>query len=137
MSCPAWPTTMTVIIIVWLWIVIDLFGEQRTWVGFWTWVLDYNSMGKNVPAMFPGCSRRNSMLKVCGIDSYDELLLPGYRLLAQLPVFASGEHFKCRNFPVLQYCTLPYTNWKMRHEFTIGKYTVLQYGRILELKMLP
>ena len=28
------------------------------------------------------------------IDIYDDLLLPGHRLLAQLPVFASGEHFK-------------------------------------------
>ena len=34
------------------------------------------------------------MLKICGIDSYDDLLLPGHRLLAQLPVFASGEHIK-------------------------------------------
>jgi hypothetical protein len=34
------------------------------------------------------------MLKVCGIDSYDDLLLPGHRLLAQLPVFASGEHMR-------------------------------------------
>ena len=28
------------------------------------------------------------------IDSYDELLLAGHRLLAQVPVFASGGRFK-------------------------------------------
>ena len=31
---------------------------------------------------------------LCLIDSYDDLLLSGHRLLAQLPVFASGEHFE-------------------------------------------
>ena len=50
--------------------------------------------GKNIPAIFPGHSRRNSTLKVCGIERYDDLLLPRHRLLAQLPVFASGEHFE-------------------------------------------
>ena len=34
------------------------------------------------------------MLKVYGIVRYDDLLLPRHRLLAQLPVFASGEHLK-------------------------------------------
>ena len=29
----------------------------------------------------------------CGIDGYDDLLLPGHRWFAQLQVFASGEHF--------------------------------------------
>ena len=28
------------------------------------------------------------------INGYDDLLLPGHRLFAQLPVFASGERFK-------------------------------------------
>ena len=32
------------------------------------------------------------------IDSYDDLLLPGHRLLAQLPVFASVEHFENKIF---------------------------------------
>ena len=36
-------------------------------------------------------------------DNYDDLLLLGHRLLAQLPVFASGEHFHCANFQYM-YC---------------------------------
>ena len=51
----------------------------------------------------PEYCRRNSMLKVCGIDRYDDLLLLGHRLLAQLLVFASGEHFRFTKFPSLQY----------------------------------
>ena len=37
--------------------------------------------------------RLQTLLKVCGIDCYDDLLLPGHRLLAQNPLFASGEQF--------------------------------------------
>ena len=36
------------------------------------------------------------------IDSYDDLLLPRHRLLTQLPVFASGEHFKNKIFVTRQ-----------------------------------
>ena len=47
-----------------------------------------------IPPLFHRAYRRQTLLKVCGIDCYDDLLLPGRRFLAQLQVFASGEHFK-------------------------------------------
>ena len=50
--------------------------------------------GKNIAALLPRYCRANSMLRVYRIDNYDDLLYPGHRLLAQLPVFASGDHFE-------------------------------------------
>ena len=35
-------------------------------------------------------------------DGYDDLLLPGHRLLAQLPLFASGEHFVAASIKIFQ-----------------------------------
>ena len=49
-----------------------------------------------------------ALLKVYGIGCYYDLLLPGHRLFAQLPVFASGKHFK-KYFPLhSQYCSTVY-----------------------------
>ena len=67
--------------------------------------------------------------KVIRIDCWDDLLLPGHRLLAQLVVFGSGEHSKDRIFAipskvrvsVLQYCALSYTNF-------VSYFTVRIYG---------
>ena len=63
------------------------------------------------------------------VDSYDDLLLPGHRLFAQLPVFASGERFKNYFLGYIpSYCSTVYlpTNCKVRYEITIGKFTVLE-----------
>ena len=53
---------------------------------------------KIFPREFPPGFHAYPALKLCGIARYDDLLLPGHRLLAQLPVFAAGEHFKNTNF---------------------------------------
>ena len=47
----------------------------------------------NIGALLARHCHATSLLKVRAIDQYDDLLLPEVRLLAQLPVFASGEHF--------------------------------------------
>ena len=73
------------------------------WAAGWTWVLKFQGVRKIIPGIFPGYSRRNSILKLCGIERYDDLLLPGHRLLDQLPIFAPGEHFEFINF---QYSTV-------------------------------
>ena len=84
---------------------------------------DPESGEKIFPHQFPHDFHAFPPLKVCGIVSYDDLLLPMHRWFAQVLVFASGEHFQCRNFPELcytaMYCTLPYTNRKMRHEILL------------------
>ena len=49
---------------------------------------------KNIPPGFPPDSPRNWLLKRCGIDRYDDLLLSGHRLLAQIVLGASGGYFK-------------------------------------------
>ena len=50
------------------------------------------------PHLFPHGFHAFPPLNVCLIDGYDDLLLPGHRLFAQLQVFASGEHFYRTNF---------------------------------------
>ena len=57
--------------------------------------------------------RPNSLLKACAIDSYDDLLLPEVRLLAQLPVFASGEHFMSTNFFIIAALDTSFGNCKV------------------------
>ena len=61
-------------------------------------VIFVESGEKNVGALLAPCWRRLGAWNCLRIDSYDDLLLPGHRLLAQLPVFASGEYFHCTNF---------------------------------------
>ena len=56
------------------------------------------SWGKNVVPLLYRLKPRNSPLNVCLIDRYDDLLLLGHRLVAQLQVFASGGHFYRTNF---------------------------------------
>ena len=46
---------------------------------------------KMFPREFPPGFHAFPPLKVCGIVRYNDLLLPGNQLLAQLPVFGSGE----------------------------------------------
>ena len=61
------------------------------------------------------------------IDSYDDLLLPGHRFLAQIAVGASGEHFKnifCTSNASTLVLGISYTNRTVRHKITVGKYTV-------------
>ena len=100
-----------------------------TWAACWTWSALERGLSHTRKKILPHYCRANSMLIACGIVSYDDLLLPGYRWLAQLPVFTSGEHFKWTKFPAPQYCSFPYKNRKMSDGITVGKYTVSQYGR--------
>ena len=64
---------------------------------------------ENNPPLFHRLCRLQTLLKVCGIDCYDDLLLPGHRLLAQNPLFASGERFKKKLFRLYyRYCNPVY-----------------------------
>ena len=56
--------------------------------------------GKIFPQYFPGLKPMGIHQKVIRIDCYDDLLLPGHRLLAQIALEASVEHFRFTNLPI-------------------------------------
>ena len=51
-------------------------------------------LGGNIPPGFPRPKLMGIHQKVSAFERYDDLLLSGHRLLAQIVVFASGEHFQ-------------------------------------------
>ena len=54
----------------------------------------FNETGKKHVMAMSWCFHDPEVRNRLTIDNHDDLLLVGHRLVAQLPVFASGEHFK-------------------------------------------
>ena len=65
--------------------------DPGTWVGFWTSSMYCNFQGKYISTIFPRPKLIAVHRKVSSIGSYNDLLLPGHRLLAQIAVGASGD----------------------------------------------
>ena len=76
---------------------VHLFYSPPTWVASRTWAKWERYLqiaGKIYLHEFTWYLHGLGFRIRCVFDSYDDLLLPDSRLLAQLPVFVSGEHFK-------------------------------------------
>ena len=70
-----------------IYMVSWIYYEFRIWTGVTLYVQKWSKRGKNGPDD-PGAPLTGSF------DSYDDLLQPTYRWLAQIERGASGEHFE-------------------------------------------